>query len=210
MEAKPNSLLRLDVVVAHGVGGGQAGGGVRDPGWSHGGGGVGFLGLVPRHDVDEEVEDLGARDGGGDVGLLQGAALVLLGVRPAAVGELEDEHLAGAGEDDGRLGGDHAHVLVGLHDLLDAGQRQVVVLEVGGGLDLAVLLRPEELQLLRRRGALLRGWGSRRRRGRRVQRGCRRVRVRPGGVRGAGGRRVRDGRAHDRRRGRGGGFGLHC
>jgi hypothetical protein len=36
------------------------------------------------------------------------------------------------------------------------------------------------------------------------------VRVRPGGVRGAGGRRVRDGRAHDRRRGRGGGFGLHC
>ena len=109
---------------------------------------LGVLGVVPGHDVHEEVEDLGAGDGGRNVRLLERAALVLLGVRPAAVGELEDEHLAGAGEDDGGLGGDHAHVLVGLHDLLDPGQREVVVLEVGGGLDLAVLLRPEHLQLL--------------------------------------------------------------
>jgi hypothetical protein len=188
-------LLWLDIVVRHGVGGRHPCCRVRDPGPN---GSLGALSLVPRHDVDEEIEDLGARDGGGDVGFLQRAALVLLGVRPAAVGELEDEHLAGAGEDDGRLGGDHADVLVGLHDLLDAGERQVVVLEVGGGLDLAVLLRPEQLELLLRRGALLvrlllrRGGRVRDSAGRGV-RGSRRVSA----VRGR--RRVRDGRAYDAR-----------
>ena len=110
---------------------------------------LGVLGVVPGHDVHEEVEDLGAGDGGRNVGLLERAALVLLGVRPAAVGELEDEHLAGPGEDDGRLGGDHADVLVGLHDLLDPSQRQLVVLEVGRrcALRLLPLVRPERLQL---------------------------------------------------------------
>lgn len=197
-------LLRLDIVVGHGVGGGQTGGGVGDPG-GNGGGGLGVLGLVAGHDVDEEVEDLGAGDGGGDVGLLERAALVLLGVRPAAVGELEDEHLARPGEHDGGLGGDHADVLVGLHDLLDAGEGEVVVLEVGGGLDLAVLLRPEHLQLLLRRRRLLRRRGG----GGRVEL----LRVGGGGGAGGGRRRVRarreaDGRAHHRRR-RAGFGGIH-
>jgi hypothetical protein len=47
------------------------------------------------------------------------------------------------------LGGDHEDVLVGLRGLLDAGEREVVILGVGGGLDLAALLRPERLELLR-------------------------------------------------------------
>ena len=122
------------------------------------------------------------------------------------MGELEDEHLAGPGEHDGGLGGDHADVLVGLHDLLDAGEREVVVLEVGGGLDLAVLLRPEHLQLLLLRGGRLLGRGSC---GRRVE--LRRVGGRAGGRAGrVRRRRVGNGGAHDWRRRRGAGFaGIH-
>jgi hypothetical protein len=118
------------------------------------------------------------------------------------MGELEDEHLAGPGEHHGSLGGDHADVLVGFHDLLDAGEREVVILEVGSGLDLAVLLRPEYLQLLLLRGRRLLGRGSSRR--------C--VELRRVGA-GAGGhtgrvrrRRVGNGGTHDWRRRRGAGF----
>jgi hypothetical protein len=100
------------------------------------------------------------RDAGGDVRLLPRAALVLLCVHPATVGELEDEHLASACEDGGHLCGDHADILVSLHDFLDAGKQHVVALEIGGGLDLAVLLRPEDLELLLHRGALLVWLGS--------------------------------------------------
>ncbi|KAH0461728.1 hypothetical protein IEQ34_009303 [Dendrobium chrysotoxum] len=46
--------------------------------------------------------------------------LVLLGVSLSLVGELEDEHLAGTCEDHWYLSGDHLHVLVSFHYLLDA------------------------------------------------------------------------------------------
>lgn len=42
----------------------------------------------------QEVEDVGAGDGGGDVVPLQSAPLVLLRVRPRAVRQLQNEHLA--------------------------------------------------------------------------------------------------------------------
>jgi hypothetical protein len=124
-----------------------------------------LLGLLAGHDVDEEIEDVGARDGRGDVVALQGAALVLLGMEPGADSELEDEEFAGLGEQHGRLGGDHAHVLVGLHDLLDPGQRQLVVLEVrrGRALRLLALVRPERLQLgllLLEQVVVRHGWGA--------------------------------------------------
>lgn len=68
---------------------------------------------------------------------LKSAPLGIEGERPRAIGQLHDEYLAGLGEQDWRLGGDHlasAHgysdILVGLHDLLDAGERQTVVLEL--------------------------------------------------------------------------------
>jgi hypothetical protein len=63
------------------------------------------------------------------------------GVTRAKCANVEDEHLTCVLEDDGCLGSDHVDVLVGLHDLLDAGKRQVVVLEIGGGLDLAPFIR---------------------------------------------------------------------
>jgi hypothetical protein len=183
-------LLWLNIVVCHGVGGRHPCCRVRDPGPN---GSLDVLSLVPWHDVDEEIEYLSARDGTGDVRFMQRAALALLGVCPAVAGDLEDEHLTGVREDDGRLSGDHVDVLIGLHDLLDVGERQVVVLEVCGGLDLAVLLCPEHLELLLHRGALL-------------------VRLlhRGGWVRG-GRQWVHDGHAHDGvRRQRGVRFRLHC
>ena len=86
-------------------------------------------------------------------------ALRLLRVAPRPQRELEDEELAGLGEEHGRLGlrgycaqkraargldagarRDHAHVLVGLHDALDPRERQIVV-------RLEALLR-RDLQLL--------------------------------------------------------------
>lgn len=80
-----------------------------------------LLDLVSGDNVDKKIKNVGAGDGGGDIVLLEGAALVLLGVEPGPDGELEDEELARFGEEYGSLGGDHADVLVGLHDLLDAG-----------------------------------------------------------------------------------------
>ena len=62
--------------------------------------------------------------------------------------ELQDEHLARLGEEHGRLRGDHPHVLVALHDLLDPSQRQLVVLKVAPRLDLLHLLLPEQTELL--------------------------------------------------------------
>ena len=98
------------------------------------------------------------------------------GARPRGRTRLEDEHLARLSKKRGRLRGDHAHVLVRLHDLLDARQRQVVVLEVGGALHLRRLAHPKVSQallqsslrrvLLRERVLLRR---KRRRSGRRVR-----------------------------------------
>jgi len=107
-----------------------------------------ILDLVARDDVHQEVENVGTSDSSGDVVLLESAALVLLGVEPGADGELEDEELAGLGEEDWGLRGDHADVLVSLHDLLDASEGKLVILEVIDMLDLLALVGPEHLQLL--------------------------------------------------------------
>ncbi|KAK9113434.1 hypothetical protein Syun_020231 [Stephania yunnanensis] len=106
------------------------------------------LDVVAGDDVDEEVEDVGAGDGGGDVVLLEGAALVLLGVEPGSDGEFEDEELACLGEEDGGFGGDHADVFIGFHDLLDAGEGELVVPEVVYLFDFGALVGPEHLELL--------------------------------------------------------------
>ena len=47
--------------------------------------------VVARHNVDEEVEHVAERDRGGDVRLLQRAALVALGDKPGAARQLRDE-----------------------------------------------------------------------------------------------------------------------
>lgn len=69
-------------------------------------------------------------------------------MEPGADGEFEDEELAGFGKEDRGLGGDHADILVGLHDLLDAGEGELVVLEVVDVFDLLALVGPEHLELL--------------------------------------------------------------
>jgi hypothetical protein len=86
--------------------------------------------VLPRNDIDEEVEHVRLAQRGGNVTTLQSAALVLLGVDPGAHGELGDESLAGFGEDYRRFGGDHLDFWVGLHDFLDARERQLVDLVV--------------------------------------------------------------------------------
>lgn len=107
-----------------------------------------LLYLLAGDNVHKEVEYISPCDCCSNVVLLQGTPLVLLCMEPRADGELEDEELARLGEEDGSLCGDHAHVLVGLHDLLDAGEGELVVLEVIGVLDPLALVGPEHLELL--------------------------------------------------------------
>lgn len=157
-----------------------------------------LLRVVTRHYVDEKVEDVRLLDGRRDIGALQGAALGLLGLRPRAVGELEDEHLARLRKQHRRLCGDHAHVLVRLHDFLDARQGEEVVLEVVRVLYLLQLVHPEGLQLLVQLGQvvlLLDGGLTRLRRLLLHERGRRHVCV---------GRNVGGGGGRERHRGGGG------
>lgn len=59
---------------------------------------------------------------------------------PVPEGELQDEHLACLGKEYRSLRRNHAHVFVRLHDALDAGEGQVVVvLEVLLGTYLEIL-----------------------------------------------------------------------
>lgn len=69
-------------------------------------------------------------------------------MKPGSDGELEDEELAGFGEEDRCFGGDHAHILVGFHDLLDTSERELVVFEIVHLLDVLALVGPERLEML--------------------------------------------------------------
>jgi hypothetical protein len=121
-------LMWLDMVVRYGVGN-------RHPCPDGCRSSLGVLGLVARHDIDKKIKDLGARDSGDDAGLLQRAALVLLCAHPT--GSRMNISQARVKT----TGGNHADVVIDLHDLLDTGERQVVVLEIGGGLGLAPFIR---------------------------------------------------------------------
>mmetsp|Transcript_5615 Transcript_5615/g.25309 ORF Transcript_5615/g.25309 Transcript_5615/m.25309 type:complete len:324 (+) Transcript_5615:1180-2151(+) len=107
-----------------------------------------LLEVITRDDVDEKVEDVRLGDGGGDVVALERPPLVLLAVDPRTECELQDEHLARLCEQHRRLRRYHPDVLVGLHDLLDPRQRELVVLEVAAALNLLHLLLPEHAELL--------------------------------------------------------------
>merc|ERR1719502_1684219 len=111
-----------------------------------------FFGLLPGHDVEQKVENVRLRDSGRDVVPLQGSPLALLRVHPRPQRELQNEELAGLGEEHRCLRANHAHVLVRLHDFLDPRQRKLVVLKNrrvrGNLLDLLHLLLPENFQLL--------------------------------------------------------------
>ena len=119
--------------------------------------------VLSRYYIDEEVEHVRLAQSGGYITPLQGTTLVLLGVDPGAHGELGDEGLASLGEYDGRLSRDHLNFRVGLHDLLDARERELVDLVVVvfrlehrhhllpvGVQDVAVVARAEALRDLNR------------------------------------------------------------
>lgn len=102
-----------------------------------------LLGVVARDYIDQKVEDICLLNGSRNIGSLQSSALGLLGLCPCAVSELQNEHLTGFGEKDGSLGGDHANILITFHDLLDACEREEMIFEIGGLLDLGHLLDPK-------------------------------------------------------------------
>lgn len=127
--------------------------------------------LFAGDNVDQEVEHVGLGESGGDVGALEGSALILFGVDPGAHGQLSDEDITTLGEEDGGLGGDHLDFGVSLHDLLDAREGQLVdlvimgvvlkvvdgVLPVGG--QDVLVLAGEALVSLHRRVSLWRAFG---------------------------------------------------
>lgn len=86
--------------------------------------------ILSRYYIDEEVEHVRLAQSGRDVASLQGTTLVLLSMNPRAHGKLCDKGLASLGEDYRRFGGDHLDFRVGLHDLFDARERQLVDLVV--------------------------------------------------------------------------------
>lgn len=87
-------------------------------------------GLLARHNVNQEVEHVGLGQCICDVGALQRAPLVFLGVYPGAHRQLRDEHVASLCEEDGSLGRNHFDFRVRLHNLLYPRQRQLVELVV--------------------------------------------------------------------------------
>lgn len=86
--------------------------------------------LLTRDNVDEEIKHVGLCERRGNVGALQRAPLVFLGMNPGSHGELRDEYVAALGEEDGRFGGYHLDFGIGLHDLFDASEGQLMNLVV--------------------------------------------------------------------------------
>lgn len=77
--------------------------------------------------IDQKVEDVSLLDGFPHVLFLQGTPLVQLRIIPGADAQVQDEQFASLGKEHWSFGRNHADVFVRLHDALDAGQWQVVV-----------------------------------------------------------------------------------
>lgn len=103
--------------------------------WLRGGGlGGGSFGVCcsffSRDNVDEEIKHVGFSKCRGNVGPLQGAALVLLCMDPCAHSEFRNEDVTALGEKNRCFGGNHLDFWVGLHDLLDTRKGQLMDLVV--------------------------------------------------------------------------------
>jgi hypothetical protein len=88
--------------------------------------------LFPGDNVDEEVKHVALGERSCNVTSLQRPPLVVLGVDPRAHRQFRYEYVATFREENGRLSGDHFHLGVGLHDLLDTRQRELMDLEIMG------------------------------------------------------------------------------
>jgi len=75
---------------------------------------------VRRHHEAEKVEPVVAHDGLHNVGVVDHAGSLLLGDGVGGLRQLGDKEFARAGEEHGRLGGDHTDVFVAAHEALDA------------------------------------------------------------------------------------------
>lgn len=107
-----------------------------------------YLNLLTRDDINQEIIHIALGECMDDIGLLEGFALVFLSVDPRAGGELCDEELDCLCEHHRRLCRNHLYILIELHDLLDAGQRQLVLAEGSYSVGLLRLLGPEAVDLL--------------------------------------------------------------
>ena len=86
--------------------------------------------LFPRNNVDEKVKHVGFGQGRGNVGPLECAALVLLGMDPGPHRQLGDEDVASLGKQYRRFGRDHLDLWIGLHDLFYPREWQLMQLVV--------------------------------------------------------------------------------
>lgn len=103
--------------------------------------------VLPRYNIDEEVEHIALRQRRCNVGALQRAALVLLRVDPGAHCQLGDEDVAALGEEDGGFCGYHLDFRVRLHHLLDTCEGELVELVVvRRGLKIGDLVLPVGVQ----------------------------------------------------------------
>ena len=80
--------------------------------------------LISRDDVEKEVELFVVRNDSSNIVTLKSFSVVFARVVSSLMSDLSDEHLTRQSENNRRLTRYHAHVLVGLHDFLDASQGQ--------------------------------------------------------------------------------------
>lgn len=83
--------------------------------------------LVPRHNVDQKIKQIRPSNRTRNIRPLDRPPLVLLGNQKRTTRKVRDENLAHPRKQDGRLGRDHLDLVVGLHDLFDARQRQLTL-----------------------------------------------------------------------------------
>lgn len=86
--------------------------------------------FLPRDNIDEEIKHVALRQCRCNIGTLQGAAFILLGVDPSAHSELGDEYVATFRKEYWCFSGDHFDLRIGLHDFLYPRQWQLVELVV--------------------------------------------------------------------------------
>ena len=92
------------------------------------------------NDIHQKIENIRPLDCFLNILLLQRPALMMLRKGPASQCQFQNEQFARLGKQYWRFGRNHAHVLVGFHNALDASERQIVV-----GLEILFRARGREL-----------------------------------------------------------------
>lgn len=85
--------------------------------------------MLVGYGIQEEIVDLRVHYCRTYVVPLQRLPIIFGGIIISLVSHLDDEHFAGLGKENRGLSGDHADVLIGLHDFLDSRKGQFLILE---------------------------------------------------------------------------------